>query len=262
MYNPQLGRFMQIDPIGYGDGMNLYGYVGGDPVNLRDSMGLSGAENPEPPIVVEGCRPGTVRLVNVCVPDNKDLLESLRIGTSTFTFTTPGAPIIEPNVDCTANGNVVTCALPQPVDQCRDGNRLALGLGYSGTLFTGIIGGSLGSGFQMSVPFSSLKNGSLRGTQFTFSGYGNILGGVGLFAGLGVNIAGGLASTAPEGVDFTNGPVMQLGAGDGGGVEVTGNLGENAGIFSGSGGPRGALGLYGAVGNQFAVNYSTPPIGC
>jgi hypothetical protein len=30
--SPKLGRFLQPDPIGYGDGMNMYGYVGGDPV--------------------------------------------------------------------------------------------------------------------------------------------------------------------------------------------------------------------------------------
>ncbi|WP_256360035.1 RHS repeat-associated core domain-containing protein, partial [Brevundimonas sp. S30B] len=40
VYAPQLGRFLQTDPIGYGDGLNLYGYVGGDPVNWTDPLGL------------------------------------------------------------------------------------------------------------------------------------------------------------------------------------------------------------------------------
>lgn len=39
-YHAQLGRFVNRDPIRYLGGMNLYGYVGGNPIRYFDPLGL------------------------------------------------------------------------------------------------------------------------------------------------------------------------------------------------------------------------------
>jgi RHS repeat-associated protein len=40
-YDPGTGKFINRDPIGYGGGMNLYGFADGNPVNESDPSGLS-----------------------------------------------------------------------------------------------------------------------------------------------------------------------------------------------------------------------------
>ena len=39
-YNPYIGRFLQTDPVGYGDGLNVYRYCGNNPLGYTDPLGL------------------------------------------------------------------------------------------------------------------------------------------------------------------------------------------------------------------------------
>jgi RHS repeat-associated protein len=55
-YDPELGRFISEDPIGLEGGINLYAYVGNNPVNNRDPSGLyqQAADGDTIPIPLEG----------------------------------------------------------------------------------------------------------------------------------------------------------------------------------------------------------------
>lgn len=39
MYDPRLGRFLQPDPVGYTDDLDLYAYVENDPIDGKDPAG-------------------------------------------------------------------------------------------------------------------------------------------------------------------------------------------------------------------------------
>ena len=45
VYDPNLGRFLQTDPVAYKDDLNLYPYVKNDPLNARDPTGRTCTQN-------------------------------------------------------------------------------------------------------------------------------------------------------------------------------------------------------------------------
>lgn len=55
-YDPTTGRYITADPIGLAGGMNLYAYVGGDPVNLSDFEGLAADGMQYGPFDANNCR--------------------------------------------------------------------------------------------------------------------------------------------------------------------------------------------------------------
>jgi len=173
-------------------------------------------------------------------------------------------PSVTFNGVTTVDQLVVTANRAQQSKSCPGGPTFNLGGGGSATGFLGILGLSGGGGATVSVPTASLPivgDGSFRGTQVTGSLSATPLAGLSLFAGIGPNYSiGGSASSTAKSFSGSVTPVLQAGAGDGGGVEVTSdftsplNLGGAMGRF--------AAGVYGAGGARFQGNLSTGPIGC
>ncbi|CAH1090967.1 RHS repeat-associated core domain-containing protein [Candidatus Nitrotoga sp. 1052] len=67
-FDPMLKRFISADPIGIAGGLNLYAYVGGDPLSWVDPLGLLHYNAPAPQTVpVTGATATKLQCVETCL---------------------------------------------------------------------------------------------------------------------------------------------------------------------------------------------------
>jgi len=216
MYAPTIGRFLQTDPIGYGSGPNLYAYVRGDPVNLRDPLGLSDRSVLE---IRPTCYPGDICITApVLTPscgifcnsvDPKDLVQS---------------PLAPSNIGLGGGASPGSPTSPtdkpsdKPQKRCPSGNVALSGTIYAVPAGPSYFSGTLtdvATGQSYSVRATGFGGGAIVGSYDvtgTVSGFGALNGGFDISYAIGPWGTGGASFTTNSGQPIGQGTVNSAAA--------------------------------------------------